>query len=273
MATPPTATRPPPATRHPAPAFVTGASHGVGRAVAEAFAAAGRPVGLLARSRPDLEATLASMGGHGAIAVADVGDPAAVEAAMHELTSALGPPEVLVCSAGFGAYGPVRSTALAVVEELMRVNFRGTVHSTRAVLEDMISRRRGHIVVIGSVAGLVGVPLEAAYSASKFAVTGWAEALAAEVRHHGIGVTVVSPGPVDTGFFEARGTPYRRRRPKPLPAAVVAAAVLRAVERERAELVLPRRLRGAVVIRSAAPGLFRRGVGRSMRRELQESGA
>jgi short-subunit dehydrogenase len=255
------------------PVFVTGASRGIGRAVAELYGARGRPVGLLARSRGELEAVLAATAGPGAVAVADVGDAEALAAAMDELVAALGPPEVLVCSAGVGAYGPARSTPIAVVEGILRTNFLGCVHSVQAVVDGMMARGRGHLVFVASVAGHIGVPLEAAYSASKFAVVGWAEALAVELAGHGVRVTVVSPGPVDTAFFDTRGAPYARARPRPLPAAEVAEAIARAVERPRAEVVLPHRLRGAIVIRSALPTLFRWGVARSMRRQLREAQA
>jgi short-subunit dehydrogenase len=130
-----------------------------------------------------------------------------------------------------------------------------------------VLRGRGHIVVVGSIAGHVGVPFEAVYSASKFATVGWAEAIGVELRVHGVGVTVVSPGPIDTGFFAARGEPYRRRTPRPMPVERVAEAIVGGVERRRAELVLPRRLRVAMVVRAVAPGVYRRGAARAVANE------
>ena len=86
----------------------------------------------------------------------------------------------------------------------------------------MVERGQGHIVVVGSIAGHVGVPLEAAYSASKFAVSGLVEALAVELASRGVGMTLISPGPIETGFSMRAGEPYRRRSPRPMPPARVA---------------------------------------------------
>jgi short-subunit dehydrogenase len=251
--------------------FVTGASAGVGRAVAVSVARRGARVGMLARSASGLAETLAAIGEQGACATADVGDARQVVDAMAALTDELGPPAVLVCNSGIGAYGPWRSTPLDVFEATMRTNYFGTLHAVHAVAGGMVERGRGHIVVVGSIAGHVGVPLEAAYSASKFAVSGLVEALAVELASGGVGMTLVSPGPIDTGFFEARGAPYRRRSPRPMPPARVAEAIVRAIEHRRAELVLPRRLRVAMVVRALSPSLYRRGAARALAGELRSS--
>jgi short-subunit dehydrogenase len=251
--------------------FVTGASGGVGRAVAVSMARRGARVGLVARSVSGLAATLAAIGGKGASASADVGDAGQVGDAMAALTERLGPPAVLVCNAGIGAYGPWRSTSLDVFEATMRTNYFGVLHAMHAVAGGMVERGQGHIVVVGSIAGHVGVPLEAAYSASKFAVSGLVEALAVELAPQGVRLTLVSPGPIETGFFEARGEPYRRRSPRPMPPERVAEAIVHAVEHRRAEVVLPRRLRVAMVVRALSPTLYRRGAARALAGELRSS--
>jgi short-subunit dehydrogenase len=251
--------------------FVTGASGGVGRAVAVSTARRGARVGLVARSVSGLAETLASIGGRGACATADVGDARQVADAMTSLTEQLGPPAVLVCSAGIGAYGSWLSTGLDVFEATMRTNYFGALNAVHAVAGGMVERGQGHIVVVGSIAGHVGVPLEAAYSASKFAVSGLAEALAIELAPLGVAITLVSPGPINTGFFAARGEPYRRRFPRPMPPERVAEAIVRAVEHRRAEVVLPRRLRVAMVVRALSPSLYRRGAARALAGELRSS--
>src|SRR5437763_14110260 len=241
-------------------AVVTGASRGIGRAVARTAAARGARVGLVARTRQDLEAVLAEIGGRGAIATADMADREQAEAAIEALASELGPVEILVNNAGVGAYGPVLDAPVEDFERLMRVNYFSAVYATKAVLPSMVERGRGHIVNLASVAGRFGAPLEAAYSASKFAMVGFTEALAFEVGPRGVGVSMVNPGPVDTEFFERRGHPYARSRPKPVPAERVAAAVIDVVEHNRLERIIPPSLRPALVFKDMLPPLYRFGT-------------
>ena len=248
--------------------IVTGASRGIGAAVAIAAAAKGARVGLIARSAGDLDAVRARVGDRGASAVADVGDAVALSAAIDALEGELGPVDVLVANAGIGAYGPFVDIESDEVDRLVKVNVLGTIYAIRAVLPGMIARRRGHIVTMGSIAGRIGSPFEALYSATKFAGVGLTEALATEVEPYGIGVSIVNPGPVETNFGEARGHPYDRRRPKPVSAEVVANAVVDAVERAKPEVYVPRSFGAAVAIRHLLPRLLRWGTRRSFRKEL-----
>ncbi|MEY2450422.1 MAG: 3-oxoacyl-[acyl-carrier protein] reductase, partial [Acidimicrobiaceae bacterium] len=207
-------------------------------------------------------------GGRGATANADVGDCTALAAAIATLEADLGRIDVLVANAGIGAYGTFADMAADEMERLVRVNVLGTMYAIKAVLPGMIARRSGHIVTIGSIAGRIGSPFEAVYSATKFAGIGLTEAMAVEVEPHGIGVSVVNPGPVATDFGEARGHPYDRSRPKPVAADDVAAVVVAAIEHDRRELYVPRWFRPAVVLRHLVPPLFRWGSKRSFRAEL-----
>lgn len=249
--------------------IVTGASRGIGAAVAHAVAAKGGRVGLIARTRRDLDEVLAAIGGHGAVAPADTGDRDALVAAIASIEEDLGPVDVLVANAGIGQYGPFVDVDADEMERVVRVNVLGTMYAIQAVLPGMIARRRGHIVTIGSIAGRIGSPFEAVYSASKFAGVGLTEALAIEVEPYGIGVSVVNPGPVDTGFGEARGHPYDRHRPKPVPATQVARAVVEVVERDRPESYVPRWFQPAVVVRHLVPSMLRWGSRRSFKDELK----
>lgn len=253
--------------------IVTGASRGIGAAVAIGAAARGARVGVIARTAPDLDTVLARLGGRGAAAVADVGDADAVIAAMEKLEAEVGPVDVLVANAGIGAYGPFADVEPAEIERLVNVNVLGTIYAIRAVLPGMIARRGGHVVTIGSIAGRIGSPFEALYSATKFAGVGLTEALAVEVEPYGIGVSIVNPGPVETNFGEARGHPYDRERPKPVSAEVVATAVLDAIERNRREVYVPRSFGAAVAIRHLVPSLLRWGTRRSFRKELAADAA
>jgi short-subunit dehydrogenase len=250
--------------------IVTGASRGIGRAVAEAAAARGARVGLIARSEDDLRAVVAGLDGTARYAVADVADPEGLAAAIADLEDQLGPPDVLVANAGIGAYGAFADLGADEAERLVRVNVLGTVHALRAVVPGMIERRRGHLVTIGSIAGRIGSPFEAVYSATKFAGVGLTEALVVELEPYGIGVSLVNPGPVATDFGAARGHPYDRTRPRPVPPGDVAEAVVRAVEGRRHEQYVPPSFRPAVTIRHLVPPLFRWGTRRSFTQELAE---
>ena len=247
--------------------YVTGASRGIGEAVARNLHAAGAQVGLIARSADDLRALAESLGARVATASADVSDRGAIESAVATLAVELGEADVLVNNAGIGAYRSVLEEEADTFERLMAVNYLGTVYATRAVLPAMARRRSGTIVNVASFAGRVGAPFEAAYSASKFAVVGFSESLAAEMSQVGVRVCLVNPGPVETGFTDARGVPFQRDVPAPLDAAVVAEAVLVAIRTGRFEQVLPRWLRVADLARALAPGPYRRGVARDSRDE------
>jgi short-subunit dehydrogenase len=248
-------------------AIVTGASHGIGYAAAFALHSRGAAVGLIARSGEELEAATTQLGTRAAYALADVGNKDEIDRAVAKLSEQLGPPDILVNNAGVGAYGSALEEDPQIYERLMRVNYLGTVHATLAVLPKMVARRRGHIVNVASVAGRLGAPFEAAYSASKFAVVGLSESLAAELQSVGIRVSLVNPGPVSTKFTEARGVPFQRSVPRPLAPERVAAAIVRAVERDRFEQTLPHWLRIGTVVRGLSPNLYHRGLLRSTSKE------
>ena len=257
-------------------AIVTGATKGIGRAVVEQLVARGARLGCIARSEPDLlelQRTLEPRGPRIEVAPADVSIRPEVEKALDSLTAALGQVDILVNNAGVGLYGPVVDLDPDDAERLMTVNYLGTVYPTCALLPKMIERKSGHIVNIASIAGLLGAPFEAAYTASKFAVVGFSEALAIETAALGVKVSVISPGPVDTGFFSARGHPYSRSSPRPVTAEAVADAVLAAIDKSRFEAIVPRSLRSAILLRTLAPPLYFFATRRAFRPELSNLAA
>jgi short-subunit dehydrogenase len=247
--------------------LVTGASRGIGAAVARAAHARGAKVGLLARSAPELEALRDELGERSDFAVADVSDRASVDDAITALIESLGLPGILVNNAGLGSYASFLEEDVDAFERLMAVNYLGTVHATRAALPWMIDRGSGHIVNIGSIAGRLGAPFETAYSASKFAVVGFTEALAAELHGLGIQVSLVQPGPVRTHFTEARGVPFQQRVPHPVTPERIAESVVHAVDHHRFEQIVPRWLKGPTIVRALAPGAYRRGLTGSFARQ------
>jgi short-subunit dehydrogenase len=230
--------------------LITGASSGIGAATARAMAGAHARLVLAGRDRARLDAVAAGTGGR--VVTADLACDTAA------LAAEAGPVDVLVANAGVGWAGPVTAMTERTIDDLMAVNLVAPVRLTRLLLPGMIERGRGHIVFVASIAGVVGVPGEAVYSATKAGLVAFAEALRAETH---IGVSVVFPGVVDTPFFERRGTPYARRRPVPIPAGRVARAIVQAIERERAEVYVPGWLELPARLRGAAPGVFRRLAG------------
>ena len=249
-------------------AVVTGASRGIGREVAVEASRRGAKVALVARSASELEDLALDLPGTALVVPADVGERAEVEAAVARVAGELGPVDVLVANAGIGAYGRFLELDPDLLERMVRVNFLGTAHAMRAVLPGMVERGQGRICVVASVAGRFGPPLEAGYGATKFAQVGLAESVAVEVKPRGVGVSIVDPGVVDTGFFTARGHPYARDFPKPIPASRVAATVIKAVESGTGEFFVPGAFRAALAIRHLAPRLYGWGSARSYRGEL-----
>lgn len=251
--------------------LVTGASRGIGRAVAFAAATRGARIGLIARSEAELEQVLDEIGGRGGIAVADVTDAGATRAAVDAIAGTLGEIDVLVNNAGIGSWGLLTDVTVDEARRVMDVSYFGTLHATKAVLPGMLERRRGHIVNIGSIAGRIGAPFESVYSAAKFAVSGLTEALAVECAPFDVGVSLISPGPVATDFFHTRGTGYQRSFPRPVQPERVAAAVLAAVERGLPEQTIPRWLRLPQLLQAISRRGFRAGTTRSFAKDVEQA--
>ena len=182
--------------------IVTGASRGIGRAIARTFAAAGARVGLIARTDAELAALAAELGGPPAAAWAhaDVSDPAALAAAAAALRTALGPVDVLVNNAGTVHRGATFATDDATWRRVLAVNLDATFFACRAFGPDLVARQ-GRIINIASIAGRQGTPLLAAYCAAKHGVVGLTRALAEELRGAKVAVNAICPGSVDTDML------------------------------------------------------------------------
>jgi 3-dehydrosphinganine reductase len=186
-------------------AIVTGGSSGIGRALACRLAAEGYDLSLIARRADLLAEAAAEIRRHAAhagqrveIHTADVADDAAAAAAVASAIDRLGPPELVVTSAGIAIPGRFEDVPLAVFERSMTVNYLGSLYVVRAALPAMRARGRGRIVLISSGAGLMGLFGYTPYSPTKFALRGLAEGLRAELREDGVAVSIVYPPDTDT---------------------------------------------------------------------------
>lgn len=181
--------------------IVTGASKGIGRGIASYLAMDGFDVGLLARSADlldDLRQSLEEEGGACAAAAADLRDAEAAEAAISSLIGDLKGCDALINNAGLVLRKSAWDISLEEWRTLVDTNVNGLFYATRAVLPHFREQGRGHIVNISSISGKVPLPGGSAYAATKFAVSGFSQSLLQEVRDHGIKVTTVYPGSVDT---------------------------------------------------------------------------
>jgi NAD(P)-dependent dehydrogenase (short-subunit alcohol dehydrogenase family) len=238
--------------------FITGTSTGLGRAMAEAVLDRGERVVATARDTTSIK-DLADRAPTRVHPVAlEVTDPASVAAAVAGAIAEWGRIDVLVNNAGHGLVGALEELSDEQIHAVLDTNLLGALGVTRAVLPHMRSRRRGHIVQMSSVGGVVGNPGHAIYATSKFALEGMSEALAGEVAALGIRVTIVEPGPFRTDFAgrsmrfadpiaDYRDTPAGRLRERftdqdgvqPNDPARGAAAILRAVDDDSSPLRLP----------------------------------
>jgi short-subunit dehydrogenase len=184
--------------------LVTGASSGIGAGLAEAFAARGAVVALCARREDRLDRVLARCRQYSPESqrwVTDLSDPAAVERLSHDVLDVFGGVDILVNNAGIPKRRTVDRLDPATVEAVMNINFFSPVRLTLALLPHMLERGSGHIINVSSIAATLSSPGEAAYDASKAAVTVFSEAMAIDLWARGIKVLVVYPGVVDTDLF------------------------------------------------------------------------
>src|SRR5262249_22253063 len=167
---------------------ITGASSGIGQALARALALAGARVGLVARRRAALEelaADIGRAGGTAAVAQADVGERTQVVSAVRDLAARLGTVDLVVANAGVGAPTLLEPFNVEAIETMFRVNTLGVVYSVEAVLPEMLRRGRGHLAAVSSLGSYKGLPGESAYCASKAAVNTFMEGLGLQLRSEG----------------------------------------------------------------------------------------
>ena len=186
--------------------LVTGASRGVGAALARALHAAGASVALTSRSADALGEVAASIRHAGSECIAipgDVSSASDVQQAVDQTVRQFGRIDVLINNAGICRYGPFESATLEDFQDSIDINLKGPILTSRAVLPIMRAQRRGEIFNVASIAGLWGIPNLAFYSASKFALVGFSQALGRELVRDNIRVSYVCPGWVNTEMLEA----------------------------------------------------------------------
>jgi len=233
--------------------LVTGATGGIGHAIARAFAARGANLILTGRRANVLEALAHEVGGRAI--QCDLGNRDELQILAAEAAEAVEAPlDVVVASAALPASGVLTELTEEQIDRMLEVNLRAPIALARAVAPGMIERRRGHLVFISSLAGKAASPASSMYSASKFGLRGFALGLREDLRPHGVGVSVVLPGFIsDAGMFADAGVSLpagvRTRTPDQ-----VASGVMRAIERNRAEVeVAPVALRLGASFAGIAP--------------------
>ncbi len=237
-------------------ALVTGASDGIGRSVAMRFAERGARVLVHGRDPDRTDAVAKSV--NGTAVLADLATSQGRRDLIAQAERQFGRIDVLVNNAGIGWSGPLTQMSVDQIQPIIEVDLLAAIELTHAVLPGMLDRDEGAVCFVTSVAGRTGVAGEAVYSATKAGLDAFAESLRFEAAGTGVHVGVVVPGVVNTRFFDKRGRPNERDRPKPVPPEAVADAVLATVVDGRAEVWVPRWLRVASTIRALAPSTYRR---------------
>ncbi len=240
--------------------WITGASSGIGAAAAGVLVRSGARVVLTARRVDKLMAVAEPFGAAAVVVAADLARRDERLRAQAEALAAFGRIDVLVNNAGIGRLGWLEELSDERVESQLALNLEGVIHLTRLTLPAMLQRRAGHIITVASIAGLVAPPTYSIYSATKFAVRGFSEALRREVGPRGVAVSVISPGAVwDTEWAEGAGIARTSGITTPgwltLSSAQVAGAIQSVIARPRAEIVMPWPLALAAGLNQIAPGL------------------
>jgi short-subunit dehydrogenase len=239
--------------------LLTGATGGLGRAIAEALAARGATLVLSSRKADDLEQLAGSLPGVGhATVVCDLAE----EGAALELLDEAGDIDVLVANAGLPGSGRLETFSQDQIGRALRVNLESPVRMTRELLPAWQQRGSGHFVFISSISGFVSLPRSSIYAATKFGLRGFALNLREDLRGSGIGVSVVSPGSIrDAGMFADSGAPPPPGMGTGTPGQV-ANAVVRAIERDKSEIsVAPSRQRVMARFAMLAPEISGRIAG------------
>jgi len=253
-------------THKPQVVVITGASAGVGRATARAFAQRGAHIGLLARGAEALEATrreVEELGGRALVLPTDVADAAAVEAAANEIERTFGPIDVWINNAMVSVFSPIKQMEPDEFRRVTEVTYLGYVYGTLSALRRMLPRDHGVIVQVGSALAYRGIPLQAAYCGAKHAVEGFTDSLQVELLHDksNVKVTMIQMPALNTPQFDwVKSRLPKRAQPVPpiFQPEVAADAIVWAVDHPRREYYVGGSTTQAVIGNKIAPGLVDR---------------
>lgn len=243
--------------------LITGASSGIGEATAREFARDGHDLFLVARREERLAGLMEQcrqLGSPRAVyRCHDLSLPGRGEVIVRECLQELEGLDVLVCNAGYGILGPLEEVTPAEMVRIWQVNYQSAYESIFTALPHFRAQSSGHIVLVSSIVGRIGLPYSAAYSATKFAMVGLGEALRGELRDTGIGLSLLCPGYTATEFQKAaqrKGSVGGSRRPfRGQSAEAVARALLQAVYRNRREVHLTLPGKAILAVNRISPGL------------------
>jgi short-subunit dehydrogenase len=249
--------------------WITGASSGIGEALAYAFATHKARLILSARREEELERVKKACNlpdSYILVLPMDVSELEHIEANMQKVIAHFGEVDILINNAGLSHWSKIKDLSMEVIRKIMDVNFFGGVALTKAVLPAMLQKGKGHIVVISSILGKIVTPKQAAYNASKHAIQGFYDTLRAEVRPEGVKVLVVCPGFVRTDVaknsLDRDGKPINKTNAmieKGLDPIDVANDVIKALLSNKEEIILAgRKERFAILMKRFTPGLFSR---------------
>jgi short-subunit dehydrogenase len=254
--------------------WITGASSGIGEALAQALAGLGARLVLSARREMELERVKASLSGDPGnylVLPLDLEQPDTFAGLVARVLESFGRIDLLIHNGGISQRAAVKDSPLAIDQKVMAINFFGAVGLTKAVLPVFLSQKSGHFVVISSLVGKFGTPLRSAYAASKHALHGFFESLRAEVWRDHIRVTLVCPGYIRTNIsynaINAAGEKYQRmdrNQLKGMAPESCAWRILKAVAAGKQEVVFGGKETLGVFLKRFFPGLFSRIVRRMM---------
>lgn len=217
-------------------ALITGASRGIGRAIARSLSAYHMKLGLLGRSENLLREAakeVTAAGSEAFVLCADLTEQPALNKAIHEFKQKIGTPDYLINNAGIGVRRSWKNITLAQELEMIATNYIAPVILTRLILPDMLERDGGHIININSIAGMYAAPYQGAYCASKAALRAYALSLAYELEKTNVKITTIYPGPVDTDFLDRPDFEGFRNKKEMTSPETIAKAVLSAIDDPR----------------------------------------
>lgn len=236
-------------------AIVTGASSGIGRATAVELARNGANTALASRNTTALEEVaqeVRALGREALVITTDVTKREEVECLVEKVTSHWGRIDLVIANAGQYIRTPVTELTVETVERSLQVNFYGALYLVLATMPHLLAQKSGHVVFVSTMDAKLAVPPDAPYIVAKYALSGFADVLRQELHGTGVSVSTIFPGRVDTPMIEDISVPFVSAK---IPAEAVARAILRAIDRRQAEVIIPAQARLPYYLKVLSPKL------------------